>query len=146
MAQQNAPTAAPKVAPADGEKKAKKQKREKKVKPSLPPELSVGANGKTAVNEAGKFTQVPVKWTRQYKGLKEKDFVDEATFIEFQAHVREQGIADEMSKIKALRAEAASIRKIGGNPKIVKTVRKVQKMRSAMAEMLAALKEEGIEV
>lgn len=139
MAQQ-AQANAPKVgSPAPEGQKPKKQKREKKSRPEIPAEL-------VKRNEAGKLTEVPIKWTRQYKALKEKDFADEATFIEFKAHLLQEKIKDDQARIAQMREEAKSIRKIGGNEKVKKTVRKVQKMRAAMAEMMAALKEEGIEI
>lgn len=140
MAQANAP-----VKTADAPK-APKVKKEKKVKQELPAELAVDAQGKSIRNAEGKYTGVPVKWTRQYKSIKEKDFAEEATFIEFKAHLLGQAIEADQKRHKNMLTEAANIRKIGGNEKVKKTVRKVQKMRNALEEMLKALKDEGISV
>jgi hypothetical protein len=118
-------------APAAG-KKAKKEKAKKIDFPGL----FVGEPGK---EEYQKLTALPTGFdAKLHKPLKKKDFKDEPLFLDYQASLLDE-------KAKSIRAQAEKLRSVGSTASSAKA-KTLVKMQQRMAELMAQLKAEGMDV
>jgi hypothetical protein len=136
MAVKAAPTSKPVVPPANSaapgtQGKPKKEKKAKIAKIAHPSLLVDGV--------AVKIEKMPEDFDAKiHLPLKKKDFKSEAFFIDFQADQLEL-------RVKQLREDAEKSRKMGstaGNAK----AKKLLQMQSKMAELLAELEKDGVDI
>jgi hypothetical protein len=100
------------------------------------PGLFVGEPGK---EDYQKLDAMPVGFdAKLHKPLRKKDFKDESLFLEYQASLLDV-------KASNLRAHAAKLRTVGASGSSAKA-KTLVKMQARMAELMAALKAEGMDV
>jgi hypothetical protein len=116
-------------APAAGKKE--KQPKEKAKKIDFP---GLFING-----DYHKLTALPTGLdAKLHKPLKKKDFQDEPLFLEYQATLLDE-------KAKSLRSQAEKLRSVGSTASSAKA-KTLVKMQQRMAELMAQLKAEGMDV
>jgi hypothetical protein len=86
-----------------------------------------------------KLESMPVGFdAKKHKPLRKKDFKDEPLFLEYQASLLD-------AKAANLRAHAEKLRTVGSSASSAKA-KTLVKMQARMAELMAALKAEGMDV
>jgi hypothetical protein len=86
-----------------------------------------------------KLTALPVGFdAKAHKPLRKKDFKEEPLFLEYQATLLD-------AKAASLRSQAEKLRTVGSTASSAKA-KTLVKMQARMAELMAALKAEGMDV
>lgn len=108
-------------------------KKAKKVKRNAYPGLF------NAAGEVIKLEAVPTDFdSKAFVPLKKRDFKDESLFLEHNANLLE-------AKAKSLREQADKMRKLGNSASSGK-LKTLLKMQDRMAEIIASLKAEGLDI
>ena len=96
------------------------------------------------LDENGRMKNVPVNWTREFKGLRRADFSTNLVYNEHKLYLLDAAITKQQKRREELAADIDDIRK-GGDPRNAK-IKKVKKLADQFATMIAQLAEDGISV